>query len=306
MLQKVANRGLANKLTGMSFIFRHRYAVTGLALGAAAALYLTRNTIPLRAEASGILDPEKFVSLPVQSSKYVSHDTKEIVFNLPEDHTLGGSTAFMVLFKHIVDGKAVIRPYTPVSTPDTEGHATFVIKAYPNGKMSQHLHSLNVGDSAEVKGPITKYPLSPNQHKQIALLGGGSGITPLYQVLQDIANDPKDKTKVSLYFANKTPDDIILKKDIDRLVAKKPDQLSVTYFVDDPEGDWNGEVGYISGDFLKKNMFKPSDENVKVFVCGPPPMYKALSGGKKSPSDQGELDGALKDLGFTKEQVFKF
>lgn len=292
----------------MSLIFKHKYAsaFTGLALGAAAALYLTKSTLPLRAEASGILDPEKFVSLPVQSTKFISHDTKEIIFNLPEDHTLGGKTAFMVLFKHMVDGKPVIRPYTPVSTPDTEGHATFVIKAYPTGKMSQHLHSLNVGDSADVKGPITKYPLAPNQHKQIALLGGGSGITPLYQVLQDVANDPKDTTKVSLYFANRTPDDILLRKDIDRLVAKKPDQLSVTYFVDEADEDWKGETGYISKEFLKKNLFKATDENVKVFVCGPPPMYKALSGGKKSPSDQGELEGALKDLGFTKEQVFKF
>ena len=35
-------------------------------------------------------------------------------------------------------------------------------------------------------------------------------------------------------------------------------------------------------------------------------MYKAISGGKKSPSDQGELSGLLKELGYTKEDVFKF
>jgi len=50
----------------------------------------------------------------------------------------------------------------------------------------------------------------------------------------------------------------------------------------------------------------PESENIKVFVCGPPPMYKAISGGKKSPSDQGELTGYLKDLGYSKDQVFKF
>ncbi len=32
----------------------------------------------------------------------------------------------------------------------------------------------------------------------------------------------------------------------------------------------------------------PSDDNL-VLVCGPPPMYKALSGEKKSPKDQGRL-----------------
>ena len=32
----------------------------------------------------------------------------------------------------------------------------------------------------------------------------------------------------------------------------------------------------------------PSDDNL-VLVCGPPPMYKALSGEKKSPKDQGRV-----------------
>lgn len=35
----------------------------------------------------------------------------------------------------------------------------------------------------------------------------------------------------------------------------------------------------------------------------PPGMYKAISGGKKSPRDQGELTGMLQKLGYDKEQV---
>lgn len=35
-------------------------------------------------------------------------------------------------------------------------------------------------------------------------------------------------------------------------------------------------------------------------------MYKAISGAKKSPSDQGELAGILKELGYKKEDVYKF
>lgn len=35
-------------------------------------------------------------------------------------------------------------------------------------------------------------------------------------------------------------------------------------------------------------------------------MYKAISGMKKSPSDQGELEGYLKDLGYSKDEVYKF
>jgi cytochrome-b5 reductase len=35
-------------------------------------------------------------------------------------------------------------------------------------------------------------------------------------------------------------------------------------------------------------------------------MYAAVSGGKVSPTDQGDLSGILKELGYTKEDVFKF
>lgn len=40
-----------------------------------------------------------------------------------------------------------------------------------------------------------------------------------------------------------------------------------------------------------------------IFVCGPPGQMNALSGNKVSPSNQGELKGALADLGYTAEQV---
>jgi hypothetical protein len=43
-----------------------------------------------------------------------------------------------------------------------------------------------------------------------------------------------------------------------------------------------------------------------VFVCGPPGMMELISGNKKSPKDQGELKGILKELGYSPEQVYKF
>jgi cytochrome-b5 reductase len=34
----------------------------------------------------------------------------------------------------------------------------FIVKAYPGGPMSQHIHSMKKGDSLDMKGPIPKYP----------------------------------------------------------------------------------------------------------------------------------------------------
>lgn len=51
------------------------------------------------------------------------------------------------------DGKDFFRPYTPTTDDDTPGHVDFVIKVYPEGKMSQHLDKLEVGQTMLFKGP---------------------------------------------------------------------------------------------------------------------------------------------------------
>ncbi len=77
------------------------------------------------------------------------------------------------------------------------------------------------------------------------------------------------------------------------------------YTVDKPEGDWKGAVGYITKDMLTSFMPPPGDKH-KVLVCGPPGFMKHISGDKKSPADQGELIGLLKELHYAPEQVFKY
>lgn len=270
-------------------------------------MYYTNSAV--RAEPKAALKGgDEWVDFKIASIEKVSHNVKRYIFELPEkDQVLGLTTASAVLAKYInKNGKPVIRPYTPTTTDDTQGEFELVVKKYDTGLFTNYLDSLKPGDSVSFKGPILKYKWETNKHDQIALLGAGTGINPLFQLLQKIALDPKDKTKVTLLYGNITEDDILLRKEIDHLVSLKPGQLKVTYFLDKPPTGWKGETGFITRDYLKKNIFNPTEGDVRVFVCGPPPFYAAISGNKVSPQDQGELTGFLKDLGFAKDQVFKF
>lgn len=74
--------------------------------------------------------------------------------------------------------KPVIRPYTPTSDEDAKGKIELLVKRYPNGPMSEHLHSMAPGQRLDFKGPIPKYPLKENMHEHVALIAGGTGITP--------------------------------------------------------------------------------------------------------------------------------
>ena len=45
-----------------------------------------------------------------------------------------------------------------------------VVKVYPNGKMSKHMGELEVGDSLDIKGPISKLPYTPNMKQKIGMV----------------------------------------------------------------------------------------------------------------------------------------
>ena len=195
---------------------------------------------------------------------------------------------------------------TDIYFTDQRGYLDFIVKQYPNGPMSEHIHSMSPGDSLDIKGPIPKYPWAPNKHNHIALIAGGTGITPMWQLCRAIFKNPEDKTKVTLIFGNVTEEDILLRKEFNDLEKDYPNRFRPFYVLDNPPENWQSGKGFITKDLLKETIPGPKEENIKVFVCGPPGLYKAISGTKKSPAEQGELTGYLKELGYDDSQVYKF
>jgi len=172
--------------------------------------------------------------------------------------------------------------------------------------MSEHMHEMVPGQRLDMKGPIPKYAWETNKHEHIALIAGGTGITPMYQLARGIFKNPDDKTKVTLVFGNLTEEDVLLKREWEDLENEFPNRFRAFYTLDTPPENWPGGKGHITKELLKTVLPGPQDGNVKVFVCGPPGLYKAISGTKKSPQDQGDLAGYLAELGYSKDQVYKF
>lgn len=156
-----------------------------------------------------------------------------------------------------------------------------------------------------MKGPIQKFQYTPDMIEKGVFVAGGSGITPAYQLIDHALRNPQDKTKWTLLYANVKEEDILLREQWDALAKANPDRLKVVYFLDDPPKGWTGETGYVSKDKIAKYFPKKDGEKVKAFVCGPPPQVAAVSGPKDG-MKQGEVAGALKDLGYTSEEVFKY
>ncbi|KAL9129966.1 MAG: hypothetical protein Q9217_001724 [Psora testacea] len=250
-----------------------------------------------------------FISLKLESVENLNHNTKLFRFSLPNSDDVSGlqiASALLTKYKGPEMEKPVIRPYTPVSDEDQKGFIDLIVKRYEGGPMSTHLHNMVPGQRLDFKGPIPKYPWAPNKHKHIALIAGGTGITPMYQLARAIFSNPEDKTKVTLVFGNVTEEDILLKQEWEHLENTYPNRFRAFYLLDKPPNGWQQGTGHVNKELLKTVLPEPKEEGFKAFVCGPPGFYKAVSGAKKSPQEQGELTGLLRELGYKEEQVYKF
>jgi cytochrome-b5 reductase len=260
---------------------------------------------------AGPFSTSDFTSFPLVNVYDESHDTKVLRFALPAaDMPLNLPVASCISLRYVgKDGKDVVRPYTPISKVDQQGYFEIMVKKYKDSKMGTHLHGLKLGQSIDVKGPWVKMPLKANQYKQIGMIAGGTGIAPMFQVAREILRTPKNGTEISLVYANRRKEDVLLGNELNELTELYP--LFSPYFVlSKPPSDWMGGVGHINKQMIQSLMPAPNRASDSIIlVCGPPKFMETISGDKdfkSTPPAQGELQGMLKEMGYLPKHIFKF
>jgi len=188
-------------------------------------------------------------------------------------------------------GPLLKRSYTPISSLNQKGSFDILVKIYranthpqfPNGgPLTQYLeNNLKVGDKLTMTGPVFKvtylghgkFNFKDTEYnvKEVGLIGGGTGIAPMYQLVRAVLDDPTDKTKVFLLVANKSEEDILLKDEL-KEAAKDP-RIKITYTVDTGSSSWKGYTGYITKEMLEKSMPK-AEGNPFLWGSGPKPMQR--------------------------------
>lgn len=176
----------------------------------------------------------------------VSHDTRRFRFALSDSSIKFG----LPTGKHVFlrgeanDGKTYIRAYTPISDNSLGGHVEFLIKVYKpsknfpeGGHLSQVLDAIHVGDTVDVRGPLGSFLYSGHgrwvfgthsgRARRIIMMAGGTGITPMYQLIRAITNDHTDRTEVRLIYANRTANDILLQGELCQLEKESDGRVKI-------------------------------------------------------------------------------
>jgi len=242
-------------------------------------------------------NPDIKYAFSLAHKENISHDTRRFRFQLPSSkHVLGLPIGQHIYLTAHINGELVKRPYTPTTSDDNQGYFDLVIKVYPQGKMTQYLDKLLLGHNIDVSGPSGNLiyknnglfdirtrkpePFVTRHVRQLGLIAGGTGITPMYQILNEILKEQTSivpggrvDIKIWLLFANQTEEDILLREELEQLAASNSDRFKLWYTVDREGEDWKYSKGFINDTMLKEHMPPPSDD-VLICICGPPPMIK--------------------------------
>ncbi|KAK5815604.1 nitrate reductase [Linnemannia elongata] len=231
----------------------------------------------------------------------ISHDSRIFRFALSSPKIKFGLPTGKHVFlrgKSKNDGKMYVRAYTPISDDDSlPGFAEFLVKVYKpdnvhpqGGHLSQVLDSLEMGETIEVRGPLGSFlylghgrwtfGTHSGRACRIVTMAGGTGITPIYQLIRAIAMDPTDRTEVRFIYSNKTEEEILLREELLQLEKKSAGRVKICFTVSDPSEGWKGCKGHIDekmireyGTFDDHETLNHAIDTISV-MCGPPPMIE--------------------------------
>eukprot|EP00927_Polykrikos_kofoidii_P052761 TRINITY_DN46707_c0_g1_i1.p1 TRINITY_DN46707_c0_g1~~TRINITY_DN46707_c0_g1_i1.p1 ORF type:complete len:303 (+),score=38.37 TRINITY_DN46707_c0_g1_i1:68-976(+) len=237
----------------------------------------------------GLSDPQANLDLPVGKDVcvHLPHSEQRRAYTPTSSSLQRGSFDLMV--KDYPEGAVSKRPS---SFFDLE-----IPKRLQCPAVTRYLCSLKVGESAVMSGPYGEVTYIGDGHfseideialeigaprsrrvgsSAVAMIAGGIGITPMFQIVR-WAVESGDQLKAHILFASREVGDVMLKPELDELVARADGRLKVYYSVDHATAGWPHLSGFVSKEMIKSTLPLPSECGI-VFVCGPAGFHSVVAG----------------------------
>ncbi|OAD80513.1 hypothetical protein PHYBLDRAFT_61566 [Phycomyces blakesleeanus NRRL 1555(-)] len=247
--------------------------VSVVTVGIGCYLYFSKRPIPA-------LEKNAVRQFTLIEKEQKSPNTYRYRFSLPNKwNVLGIPIGQHIQILAPIDGKEVVRNYTPTSPSDAKGYFDILVKTYPDGLMSNYLVNLEIGDKITARGPKGLFEYTPNMVRAIGMVAGRwlwyhAHVSS--KIIKAILGNQKDKTEVTLIYGNQTEPDILLREELDVLATMHPNRFNVHYVLSRPHTTWAGHTGRIDKEKMEMWLPKPAGD-VKILVCGPPGQVKAIT-----------------------------
>ncbi len=203
----------------------------------------------------------------------LTHDIRRLVLKLTEPERRLRFNAGQYVSIRIPDSEEY-RAYSMANTPRNTEYLEFIIKVFPGGLFSGLLDGgFKQGQELEVKGPYGVFMLREKTPADIICIGGGSGMAPLWSLLNDMAERGVQR-KATYFYGARTRKDLFYLGRLHELEQRLPDFRFVPALSMATEADeWDGETGLIT-EVLERQL-EEGQIHTQAYLCGPPPMIDA-------------------------------
>lgn len=171
-----------------------------------------------------------------------------------------------------IPGSESKRSYSFANQPNANNQLQFLIRLLPDGVMSNYIRErCQVGDEIIFEAPLGAFYLR-HVDKPLLLVAGGTGLSALLGMLDDIAERGGCGQPVHLYYGVRNAADLCETARI-HAYAKRIPGFRYTPVISAESPGWEGKRGYITDHFDSAEL---RDSPCDVYVCGPPPMVESI------------------------------
>lgn len=225
----------------------------------------------------------KFHTLKVKEVRRETPQCVSVSFEVPDElrENYQFKQGQYLTLRQTIGGEDIRRSYSICSGLD-EGELRVAIKEVENGAFStwanRHLKS---GDELQVMTPMGNFTseLVNTQQKNYLLIAGGSGITPVLSIAKSVLKR-EPKSEVTLIYGNRFFSSIIFRDQLEDMKDRYLGRFRVFHVLSDEPNEVELFSGNLDGNKVaefSKVFIHPEDAD-EVFICGPEPMMRSVSG----------------------------
>lgn len=234
----------------------------------------------------------------IKMSVYFSLKVKEVVQETPEavtlvfespDNTVHYKPGQFLTLIFEINGEKVRRSYSLCSTENIDANLAVTVKKVQGGLVSNFIaNTIRQGSDIEIMAPAGNFVFDPEptSARDIVLIGGGSGITPLMSILKAaLYHEPL--ANVYLIYGNRNEKSVIFRNKLDQLQKEHGERFNVNHVLSQPqEAPVKGKGGLLgkfnklfqknSGRLNRSSILKVLESYTKLkpfsaeyFICGP-------------------------------------
>jgi nitrate reductase (NAD(P)H) len=246
------------------------------------------------------LQSKGWTKAPLSGKKVISHDARIFSFTLEHREQQIGLPVGQHLMMRIRDPVAnapIIRSYTPISKGTDKGQLDVLVKVYfdtperKGGAMTKALDAISIGHIVDFKGPIGKFEYlgkgnctinGKGRHvKKFIMICGGSGVTPIFQVLRAVLEDDADPTKCLVLDGNRTEEDILCRAEMESLIKGRTEKCKLIHTLTRPTEGWRGLKGRVEKELLERVVGRCGEGEMAsrdemVLICGPETLEESV------------------------------